>query len=273
MPKLTVHGGEIYYEVHGAGPPLLLISGLGGLASYWRPQLPALTDRFQVIVHDHRGTGQSAKSQIRYSVDQMAADVIGLMDGLSIPVAHVLGHSTGGAIGQTLALRHGRRLKSLVLFATWCRKDPFFDRAFEVRKETLAKSGPEGYVRASNIALHSPWWVSRNFAQLLKEEALAIANFPPPEILTSRIDAICAFDVAARLKEVKTPALVVCAKDDYVTPPYMSEDIARELPGAELVLLETGGHVCSKTMPEPFNRLIRSWFVAREDGTAWTRPS
>src|SRR5579863_4943199 len=100
MPKLTVHSGEIYYEEHGAGPPLLLVSGLGGLASYWRPQLPALTDRFQVIVHDHRGTGQSEKSRIRYSVEQMAADVVGLMDGLSIPFAHVLGHSTGGAIGQ-----------------------------------------------------------------------------------------------------------------------------------------------------------------------------
>ena len=153
MPKLSVQGGEIYYEVHGAGPPLLLVSGLGGLASYWRPQLPALTDRFQVIVHDHRGTGASARSDIRYSVDQMTTDVLGLMDGLGIPSAHVVGHSTGGAIGQTIALKHGRRLKSLVLFATWCRRDPFFERSFAVRKEILAKSGPEGYVHASNLML------------------------------------------------------------------------------------------------------------------------
>ncbi len=273
MPKLSVQGGEIYYETHGSGPPLLLVSGLGGLASYWRPQLPALVDRFQVILHDHRGTGQSAKSKIRYSVDQMVADVIGLMDGLGIPAAHLLGHSTGGAIGQTIAIKHARRLKSLLLFATWCRKDPFFDRAFAVRKETLEKSGPEGYVRASNIALHSPWWVSQNHQQLLKEEAMAVANFPPPDVLASRIDAICAFDVAARLKEVKAPTLIVCAKDDYVTPPYMSEDIARELPGAELAWLETGGHVCSKTTPEPFNRLIRSWFVAQDEGKSWVRPA
>src|SRR5260221_7100783 len=91
MPKMVVQGGEIYYEVHGAGPPLLLISGLGGMASYWRPQLSALTDRFQVILHDHRGTGQSEKSRIRYSVDQMTTDVVGLMDGLGVRDAHVLG--------------------------------------------------------------------------------------------------------------------------------------------------------------------------------------
>jgi aminoacrylate hydrolase len=273
MPKLTVNGGDIYYEVHGAGPPLLLISGLGGLASYWRPQLPVLTDRFQVILHDHRGTGQSARTPGRYSVDQMTADVIGLMDGLGLRDAHVLGHSTGGAIGQTLALKHGRRLKSLVLFATWCRKDAFFDRAFAVRKEILAKSGPEGYVKASNLALHPPWWVSQNHAQLLKEEAQALAAFPPPEILASRIDAICAFDVAARLKEIKAPTLVVCAKDDTVTPAYMSEDIARELPGAALVLLEGGGHVCSKTVPAPFNQLIRGWLLAQAEGKPWTRPA
>jgi aminoacrylate hydrolase len=263
MPKLTVQGGEIYYEVHGAGPPLLLISGLGGLASYWRPQLPALTDRFQVVLHDHRGTGQSAKTAIKYSVDQMTTDVVGLMDGLGIPAAHVLGHSTGGAIGQMLALRHARRLKSLILFATWCRRDPFFERSFAVRKDILAHSGAEGYVRASNLVLHPPWWVSQNHAQLLREEALAIAGFPPPEIVASRIDAICAFEVADRLKEVKTPTLIVCAKDDMVTPAYMSEDIARALPGAELAWLDGGGHVCSKTLPDPFNTLIRDWLLAR----------
>jgi aminoacrylate hydrolase len=272
MPKLTIQGGEIHYEVHGAGPPLLLISGLGGLAAYWRPQLPALTDRFQVISYDHRGTGQSAKSQGRYSIEQMTADAIGLLDGLGIPAAHVVGHSTGGAIGQMIALQHGRRLKSLVLFATWCRKDPFFDRAFEVRKETLAKSGPAGYVRASNVVLHAPWWVAQNFPQLLKEEEFTLANFPPPEILTSRIDAICAFDVGARLSAVKAPTLVVCARDDYVTPPYMSEEIAKLVPGAQLVLLDTGGHVVSKTTPEKFNKLVRSWLLAQDEGKSWAPP-
>ena len=263
MPKLSVQGGDIYYEIHGAGPPLLLISGLGGLASYWRPQLPALTDRFQVIVHDHRGTGQSAKSAIRYSVDQMTADVIGLMDGLGIASAHVLGHSTGGAIGQTLALKQPRRLASLILFATWCRRDPFFARSFAVRKDILAAKGAEGYVRASNLVLHPPWWVSQNHALLEREEAQAIASFPPPEIVASRIDAICAFELAGRLKDIKTETLIVCAKDDMVTPAYMSEDLARELPHAELAWLETGGHVVSKTLPDAFNTLIRDWLLER----------
>lgn len=263
MPKLTVQGGEIYYEVHGAGPPLLLISGLGGLASYWRPQLPALTDKFQVVLHDHRGTGQSAKSPGRYSVEQMTADAIGLMDGLGIPAAHVVGHSTGGAIGQTIALKHGRRLKSLVLFATWCRRDPFFERSFIMRKEILEKSGPASYVHASNLMLHPPEWVSRNHALLEREEALAIAGFPPPEIVASRIDAIRAFDVAGRLKDVKCATLIVCAKDDMVTPAYMSEELARELPSAEVAWLEGGGHVCSKTTPDAFNKVLRDWLLKR----------
>ncbi len=261
MPKMVVQGGEIYYEVHGAGPPLLLISGLGGLANYWRPQLPALTDTFQVILHDHRGTGQSAKSAIRYAVDQMTIDVVGLMDGLGIPAAHVVGHSTGGAIGQTMALKHARRLKSLVLFATWCRRDPFFERSFVMRKDVLAKSGPEGYVHASNLMLHPPEWVSRNNALLEREEAAAIAAFPPPEIVASRIDAIRAHDLSGRLKDVKTPTLILCAKDDMVTPAYMSEELARELPSAEVAWLDGGGHVCSKTTPDAFNKVLRDWLL------------
>lgn len=273
MPKLKVNGGEIYYEIHGAGPPLLLISGLGGLASYWRPQLPALTDRFQVILHDHRGTGQSVKSQIRYSVEQMTADVVGLIDGLGIKAAHVVGHSTGGAIGQLLALNHANRLKSLVLFATWGAKDPYFQRCFDMRKAMLASNGPEGYVRASNVTLHAPWWVARNFSQMLREEEQAIASFPPPEIVASRIDAICAFDPGAHVSAIKTPTLIVCAKDDVVTPSYMSEALARHMPDAQLVLLETGGHVCSKTTPELFNKLIRGYLIAQEDGLPWTPPA
>ena len=59
MPTVTSGDGEIYYEAHGAGTPIMLVSGLGGTASYWNPNLPAFTKRHQVIVHDHRGIGKS----------------------------------------------------------------------------------------------------------------------------------------------------------------------------------------------------------------------
>src|SRR3954468_23272986 len=135
MPKANVANGEIYYETHGTGEPLLLVSGLGGVASYWNPNLPGLSAKYRVIVHDHRGTGQSTHSQIKYSVEQMTDDLVRLMDHLKIARAHLVGHSTGGAIGQTLALRHPQRLNRMVLFATWPKADYFFRKLFAVRRE------------------------------------------------------------------------------------------------------------------------------------------
>jgi aminoacrylate hydrolase len=66
----TIPSGEIHYETHGSGTPVLLIPGLGGVGSYWAPNIPAFSARHQAIVHDHRGTGGSARSRISYSVDQ-----------------------------------------------------------------------------------------------------------------------------------------------------------------------------------------------------------
>jgi aminoacrylate hydrolase len=102
MPKARVADVEIYYETHGRGIPILLVPGLGGVGSYWNPNIPAFAHNHHVVVHDHRRTGQSSRSLIHYSVDQMTADLLGVMDHLGIEKAHLVGHSTGGAIGQTL---------------------------------------------------------------------------------------------------------------------------------------------------------------------------
>src|SRR3954463_13910002 len=133
MPKGSIGDAELYYEEHGKGEPLMLVSGLGGTAAYWKANLPALSKKYRVIVHDHRGAGQSTHSRIRYTVDQMTDDVIRLMDHLRLDAAHVVGHSTGGAIGHTMAVQHPRRLKKLVLFATWSKADFFFKHLFSVR--------------------------------------------------------------------------------------------------------------------------------------------
>ena len=92
----TIPSGEIHYETHGSGTPVLLIPGLGGVGSYWAPNIPAFSARHQAIVHDHRGTGGSARSRISYSVDQMTDDLVAVMDHLKIERAHLVGHSTGG---------------------------------------------------------------------------------------------------------------------------------------------------------------------------------
>jgi aminoacrylate hydrolase len=256
MPTVSIGDADIYYEEAGKGPALMLVPGLSGLGSFWAHQVREFSRDFRVIIHDHRGTGKSTHSRIRYSVEQMAGDVLRLMDKLGIAAAHLVGHSTGGAIGQVIAQDHPERLQSLVLSATWAGRDPFFRRLFESRKEVLVNLGVEAYLRASALFLAPPWWVSANDAAIAESHLQAIKAAAPVEVMASRIDAIVAFDRRARLGEIRTPTLVIVAADDTVTPRFYSDELAERIPGAKLVVLDGGGHFVPQITPEPYNAAV-----------------
>jgi aminoacrylate hydrolase len=256
MPKVNVADAEIYYESHGRGTPVLLVPGLGGVGSYWNPNIPAFSRNHQVVIHDHRGTGQSSRPLMRYSVDQMTADLLAVMDHLGIEKSHLVGHSTGGAIGQTLAVTHPERLLSLVIYASWTKADPFFRRVFEARRALLIKGGAAAYVRSTSVFLYPDWWINENIAVLEERERFVIPDFPPAEIVASRIDAIMDFDRIDALGRIRNPTMVLCAKDDILTPPYYSRELARMIPGAELVELDRGGHCVSETNTRAFDDAV-----------------
>ena len=272
MPRIAINDFELYYETQGRGTPVLLVAGLGGVGAYWRPQVPVFAQHFHVILHDHRGTGQSTHARIVYSVEQMTADLVQLMDALGIERAHLVGHSTGGAIGQVMAIEHPERLASVVICNSWTTADTFFIRALAMRKELLLKSGAAAYARATPLFLYPDWWINANSERLESEEPQAIASFPPAEVAASRIDGICAFDRRAELGQIKTPTLVLCARDDFLTPPYFSEELAVLIPEAQLVFLERGGHACSQTVPEAVNAMVLGYLLAQERGEQWHTP-
>lgn len=170
MPRISIGGCSLYYEEHGSGEPLLLVPGLGGVGASFFKQIAEFSKHFRVVVHDHRGCGQSDRPLMRYSVEQMAKDVLGLMDALKIERAHFLGHSTGGAIGQILAVEQPQRLKKLVLSSTWTHCDGFFQRIFEARHAILRHEGAAAYVRASSAVLYPAWWIAQNERLLAEQE-------------------------------------------------------------------------------------------------------
>jgi aminoacrylate hydrolase len=264
MPHASIGDCQLYYERHGAGFPVVFISGLNGQAHYWRDQLLSFGKNFEVVLHDHRGIGQSDHCRGTYTVERMALDVVHLMDALGIDKAHVVGHSTGGAIAQVLALEHPHRLAGIVLAASWTKADAYFRRLFALRREILARLGPATYLQAATLLLYPPFWVARNNEKLRQLEAQALATFPPPEVVMSRIDAVLAFDRSAELHRIRTPALVVAAQDDVVTPAYFSEDLARLIPGAEAKFFPQGGHCFSQVVAREFNQAVLPFLVAHK---------
>lgn len=261
MPHVTVNGAELYYEIHGKGPPVLMAAGLGGAGTYWREQVDAFAKRHTVILYDQRGTGRSAHVKVK-SIEQLAGDTLGLLDALGVERVHYLGHSTGGAIGQVLAIEHPERLFDLVVYASVHKSDGYRERLWGLRKAVLETMGPETYARLTTLVLYPPWWIAENSHRLAQEEAVSARMLSQPAIMASRIDSILSFDRSADLGRIATPTMVICARDDITTPLYFSEQLAALIPSARLVVLERGGHACSKTVPEEFNRRVLDFFAS-----------
>jgi len=212
-------------------------------------------------VHDHRGTGKSSRSKINYSLEQMSRDTLDLMDALDIDQAHLVGHSTGAAIGQILGMDYPQRLGKIVMASGWTKADGFFRKCFEVRREILLKSGPEAYVRATPIFLHPSWWIRDNIDALERTESDVYGSNPDVEIMNSRIDALLKFNVTQRLSEITNEVLILGVRNDHLTPAYYSEELAREIPGAQLMIMDDGGHAASQTMPAEFNRIVLQFLL------------
>ena len=110
--------------------------------------------------------------------------------------------------------------------------------------------------------LYPDWWINENIAVLEEHEKVVISNFPAAEIMASRIDAIVDFDRTATLGKIKLPTLVICAKDDILTPPYFSRELARMITGRKLIELDRGGHCASETNTRAFDDAVLG-FIGR----------
>jgi aminoacrylate hydrolase len=262
MPHVKLRdGAELYYESRGAGPALFLVAGLGGDGRFWDANVAGLAEHFTVIVHDHRGTGRSTLSRITYSVAQMADDALQLIDALGYDKVHWCGHSTGGAMGQVLAIEHPERIDRLVLSATWAKTDVFFRRLFEVRSMMLRELGPAAYMKGNALALNMPSWIRDHDADLDALEANANEAIPVPEIVLSRIAAIVAHDRRDQLQKLRSPTLAICARDDTVTPLYFTEELVRLIPGARAYILPDGGHMYPNVHGAEFRRVMTSFLL------------
>ena len=123
IPLKKVHVGDIdiAYKMFGKGDPILLIQGVGGSMDSWEPSiLKELSSNHTVIIFDNRGVGNTTTGTKQFSIQQFANDTVGLLDGLKIQKANVLGHSMGSIIAQQLALTHPEKVNRLLLISSTC---------------------------------------------------------------------------------------------------------------------------------------------------------
>lgn len=256
----------MHFEVSGRADKeaqtLVLSSGLGGSAHFWQPQMAELTDKYRVIVYDHLGTGRSPAALPKdYSIDQMADELIALLDELKVNKCHVIGHALGGLVAMQMAIERPSLLQSIVLINAWSSPNPHSLRCFNIRKSILASGQRDIYLQMQALLLYPPDWIVANIDSLNQEEAHQLAHFPDEANLLARIHALSQFDIERQLSGIHTPAFIVANKDDLLVPWQRSQHLAENLPNGKLALMEYGGHASSITVPTEFNDLLLSYLA------------
>lgn len=263
MPFADVHGFRIAYDVHGDGFPLLLINGLGSDRGEWMAQIPAFARRFRVIAFDNRGSGESGAPPGPYTTSAMADDAAVLLSLLEVTRAHVLGVSLGGMIAQEVALRHPGRVDRLVLACT----TPGGEISVRPSPEALAAfARAPGGDRESELRRTVPFLYSSRFQREHPEEieafiARRLAAPSSEEGYAAQLSAAVGHSAGDRLKEIRSPTLVITGSADLLVPPVNSERIAARIPGAKLVRIPGAPHRLFAEDAEAFNREVLDYLA------------
>jgi 3-oxoadipate enol-lactonase len=265
MPHLKLPDTEVYYEVHGDGPPFLFCSVTGLDHQAWKfHQVPEFSRDHKVIVFDYRGTGKSSKTIQKYSIKMFADDAAALLDHLNVEQAIVCGHSMGGVVAQLLALDYPRKVKKLILASSGSAHPGAQGIPLAMCRDMVRQSF-EGYIREHTI--ETGWtkeFVAAHPELIEKFLQVRMSGIAPLENYLHFVLARQAHDHTARLKEIRVPTLVLVGDDENHgaadrTHWAAAHDLAREIPNARLVPLKGEGHHYLATNPAAAHAAIREF--------------
>ncbi|MBK1878150.1 alpha/beta fold hydrolase [Pelagicoccus mobilis] len=254
---------ELNFTTIGEGDPLILIMGLGADGPVWEEHANEYQKHFKCYLIDNRGVGLSPKPQGSYTTDQMADDVAALMEKEGISSAPVAGISMGGAIAQSLALRHPEKVSRLVLIATWAKCSPYMKLVFEHFKPMRAHSKLEDFMMLLQLWIWGPKYVAEN------EDALQEARYDmkgvelpqPRQGFEGQCDACTNHDTTGRLDQIKVPTLITAGDKDIFTPIEGAEYLKEHIDGSKLVVFEDCAHTHHWEALERFNKVTTEFLL------------
>jgi 3-oxoadipate enol-lactonase len=235
MPLVKAGDIEIHHEIEGepGAPVLVMAHPLGANLAVWEPQRAALSRQFRLLLYDARGHGRSSVTPGPYRIEQLAGDVVGLLDALQIDRAHFCGLSIGGLVGIWLGAQAARRVGRLVLCNTAMRigsLEGWNTRILAVRQDGLGALAPTMMERwfTATFRERDPQTVSR---------AQAMLAGSPPEGYVGCCAAIRDADLQAQAAAIAVPTLVISGSSDPSTTPAQGQALAAAISGARYVEL------------------------------------
>ena len=260
--KAQTNGIETYYELHGKeGMPWLVLShSLACSTRMWDEQIAAFKDRYRILAYDTRGHGSSQAPAGAYTLEQLADDLKALLDHLGVSRAHYCGLSMGGMIGQTYALKHPGTFTTLVLADTTSRMPAEAQPAWQDRIRTAQEKGMQPLVEPTLAR-----WFTEPYRKAQPQIMQRIGNLigsTPVAGYVGCCHAIPQINLTARLKDIRTPILIIVGEDDPGTPVAMSKEIHENAPGSKLVVLPKAAHLSNIEQSAAFNRALDEFLKA-----------
>lgn len=268
MPILKTDGADIYYEVHGSGPPMLLIAGTACDGAFWKPhQVDDFSRDHSVIVFDQRGIGITVTRSSDYSTTRLATDAAQIIKKVGKGPAIVVGHSMGGRVAQLVALDHPETVKSLVLASTGAAHKAKGGIPPKICLGIL-KLGYERYIREHSIAIGFSKTYAASHPERVEQCIGALMRaLPPVEIYFEHVNSRQWHDTSGRLKDIRVPCLVTVGDDEThglsdTTHGQSAEILAKSIPNAKFEVMRDSGHFYFFSHPDKINGLIRSFIGA-----------
>jgi pimeloyl-ACP methyl ester carboxylesterase len=246
---------RIAWESQGEGAPVLLMHGLGYTRQGWGPLRELLARRYRVLSFDNRGIGESEIPPGPYTVEELAGDAAQVLDEAGVERAHVVGTSLGGFAAQALAAERPDRVDRLVLVST----SPGGPGAFPLPEGTLRLMA-EAPSLEPDVALRR--FVENALApdappELIDEiYAYRLAHPPDPGGWAAQAAAGVAWNAGDRLARIAAPTLVLTGTADAVVDHRNAQLLADAIPGAQLELIDGGGHLVFWERSEEFAALV-----------------
>ncbi len=259
MPFALLDGVRVHYDLAGpaSAPALVFSNSLGATLSMWDPQAAALQAQFRVLRYDSRGHGQSSVTPGPYAIEQLARDVLALLDYLQLDRVHFCGLSMGGQTGMWLALNAAGRVNKLVLCNTAAKIGT--PEIWRGRIEAVRKGG----MKSISATVMERWFSADYRAKSLEVVGgikLTFENANPDGYIAN-CAAVRDFDVREAVTAIRVPTLVITGTQDAATTPAEGRYLAERIPGARYVELNAA-HISNIEQGDRFTSELSSFLLS-----------